>query len=102
MKQVVLNNRSGNYEVLDLPQPVLQPERLLVRTHFSLLSSGTERAAISFAGNNLLQKEASRPEVARQVFDKIQREGLTTTIAAVKNRLAQPQDLGYSSAGRVL
>jgi predicted dehydrogenase len=72
-----------------------------VRTAASLVSAGTERMLVEFAGKNLLGKARSRPDLARQVLDKARREGVLTTLEAAFNRLDQPFALGYSSAGTI-
>ena len=87
MKQVVQEISSGNTIVLDVPVPSPQPGMALVRTAASLVSVGTERALVEFAGKSLLGKARSRPDLVKQVIEKVQREGLLTTFDAVQNRL---------------
>ncbi|MCI0518960.1 MAG: bi-domain-containing oxidoreductase [Chloroflexi bacterium] len=99
MKQVLQNLRSGATEVAETPIPTPREGMLLVRTAASLVSAGTERMVVEFAGKSLLGKARSRPDLARQVLDKARREGLLTTLEAAFNRLDQPMPLGYSSAG---
>jgi predicted dehydrogenase/threonine dehydrogenase-like Zn-dependent dehydrogenase len=72
-----------------------------VRTAASLLSAGTERMLVEFAGKSLIGKARSRPDLVRQAIDKARREGLLTTLESAFNRLDQPMPLGYSSAGTV-
>jgi predicted dehydrogenase/threonine dehydrogenase-like Zn-dependent dehydrogenase len=43
-----------------------------------------------------------RPDLVREVLNKIGRDGLLPTISAVRSRLDQPLGLGYSSAGIVV
>ncbi len=102
MKQVIQNFRSGELEVADVPTPVCRPNGMLVRTAASLISAGTERTVVDFAEKSLLQKARSRPDLVRQVLDKMSREGVVSTVEAVLNRLDQPLALGYSSAGTVV
>lgn len=99
MKQVVQNVRKGETSILDVPVPQVLPGTALIRTVASLVSVGTERALVEFAGKTLLGKARSRPDLVRQVMEKARREGLLTTFDAVQNRLEQPLPLGYSSAG---
>ncbi|TEU01440.1 MAG: zinc-binding alcohol dehydrogenase, partial [Anaerolineales bacterium] len=101
MKQVVQDVRKGETSVLDVPVPQVMPGTALVRTVASLVSVGTERALVEFAGKTLLGKARSRPDLVRQVLEKARREGLLTTFDAVQNRLDQPLPLGYSSAGMI-
>jgi predicted dehydrogenase/threonine dehydrogenase-like Zn-dependent dehydrogenase len=102
LKQVIQHFRSGELEVADVPTPVCRPNGVLVRTAASLISAGTERTVVDFAEKNLLQKARSRPDLVRQVLDKVSREGVVSTVEAVLNRLDQPLALGYSSAGTVV
>lgn len=99
MKQVVQDIRSGETKLVDVPVPAVKRRTALVRNRASLVSAGTERALVEFAGKSLVRKAKSRPDLVRQVLDKARREGLLTTIDAVMNRLDQPLALGYSSAG---
>jgi predicted dehydrogenase/threonine dehydrogenase-like Zn-dependent dehydrogenase len=102
MKQVIQDVRSGKTSVTEVPVPVPAPGMALVRTAASLVSAGTERAVVEFAAKTLLGKARSRPDLVRQVLEKVRREGLMTTFEAVQNRLDQPMPLGYSSAGTVV
>jgi len=102
MKQVLQNLRSGETMVIEVPAPTPQAGEVLVRTAASLLSAGTERMVVEFAGKSLVGKARSRPDQVRQVMDKARREGLLATFEAVMNRLDQPMALGYSSAGTVI
>jgi predicted dehydrogenase len=102
MKQVVQDIRNGKTEVIDVPAPTVMDGAVLVRTAASVVSAGTERTLAAFAGKTLAGKAAERPDLVRQVIDKVRREGLLTTIEAVQNRLDQPMPLGYSSAGVIV
>ena len=50
MKQVAQNYRSGELTVLDVPAPACKPGGVLVRSLFSLISTGTEMMKVSEAG----------------------------------------------------
>jgi len=99
MKQLLQNLRSGETLVTEVPVPTPQPGTVLVRTAASLVSAGTERMVVEFAEKSLAAKARSRPDLARQLWDKGKREGWLSTIDAAFNRLDQPMPLGYSSAG---
>jgi predicted dehydrogenase/threonine dehydrogenase-like Zn-dependent dehydrogenase len=101
VKQVLQDARTGDIAVTDVPAPQLLPGCVLVRVAASLVSAGTERAASEFAGKSLLQKARSRPDLVRQVWDKVQRDGVIAAIGAVRSRLGAPLSPGYSSAGTV-
>jgi predicted dehydrogenase/threonine dehydrogenase-like Zn-dependent dehydrogenase len=102
MKQVFQDARSAEITVVEVPAPKLLAGCVLVRTAASLVSAGTERASSEFAGKNLLQKARMRPDLVREVLNKVSRDGLLTTISTVRSRLSQPSALGYSSAGTVV
>ena len=102
MRQVLQDARNGEITVADVPAPKLLAGCILVRTAASLLSVGTERASSEFASKNLAQKARMRPDLVREVLNKIGRDGLIATVSAVRSRLDQPTALGYSSAGTVL
>jgi predicted dehydrogenase/threonine dehydrogenase-like Zn-dependent dehydrogenase len=102
MKQVLQQVSGGDIEVVDVPAPKLLPNGVLVRTAASLVSVGTERASSEFARKNLLQKAKMRPDLVREVWNKVRRDGLLSTVAAVRSRMDQPSAPGYSSAGTVV
>jgi predicted dehydrogenase/threonine dehydrogenase-like Zn-dependent dehydrogenase len=101
MKQVLQNMRSGNTMVNETPIPQVRPKTALVQTAVSLVSAGTERMLVDFAGKNLIEKARSRPDLAKQVLDKAKREGLLPTVQSALNRLDLPMSLGYSSSGTI-
>jgi len=101
MKQIIQNLRSGETTLLEVPVPKPGPGMALVRTSASLVSVGTERMLVDFASKSILGKARSRPDLVLQTLNKARREGLLSTLEAVKNRLDQPLLLGYSSAGTI-
>ncbi|HVM94254.1 MAG TPA: bi-domain-containing oxidoreductase [Terriglobales bacterium] len=102
MKQLLQDARSGELTVTEVPVPQLLPGCVLVRTAVSLVSAGTERASAEFARKGLVAKAKARPDLVRDVVAKIQRDGVAATVGTVRSRLAQPQAIGYSSAGKVV
>lgn len=65
MLQLVQDLRSGEVEVVDLPDPSPRAGRVLVATRFSVISPGTEQALSRIAGKNLVGKHSialTRPE----------------------------------------
>jgi predicted dehydrogenase/threonine dehydrogenase-like Zn-dependent dehydrogenase len=102
MKQVLQHARTGEITVAEVPVPQLLPGCVLVRIAASLVSAGTERAASEFAGKNLLQKAQARPDLVRDVINKVRRGGILAAVQTVRNRLDLPLTVGYSSAGTVM
>jgi predicted dehydrogenase len=102
VKQLVQDFKTGEIAVIDVPPPAIARGFLLVRNAFSLVSAGTERATVELAQQSLLGKARSRPDLAKQVFDTLKREGIGATVRKVQSRLDQWKALGYSSAGTVV
>src|SRR5579872_693587 len=102
MKQLFQSVRTGEVCLTEIPPPQLTSGAVLVRNYASVLSAGTERNLAEFAGKNILQKAAARPDLMKQVLNKARREGLASAFDAVQSRLNEPAPLGYSSAGVVL
>lgn len=102
MKQITLRLRNGAIDVLEVPEPVLTPETVLVDVRASLLSAGTERTKIQAGKRSLIGKARSRPDQVAQVIEKARNDGVAETFRAVRARLDQPSVLGYSAAGVVL
>lgn len=102
MKQLLQDLRAKKPHLAEVPIPTPQPGMALVRTAASLVSAGTERALVEFAGKSLLGKARSRPDLLRQVLDKARREGLFNAASAALGRLGEAMPLGYSSAGSIV
>ena len=102
MKQVVQNARNGQVRVLDVPAPTPARGRVLVRVQASVVSVGSERAALAFGRRSMLQEARARPDLVRQVVQKAKRDGMRSAYSAATNRLDEPQPLGYACAGTVL
>ncbi len=102
MKQLLQDARTGELKFAEVPAPQLLPGCVLVRVAASMVSAGTERASAEFAGKSLLAKAKARPDLVRDVLAKLRRDGLASTVQAVRSRLDQPQSVGYSSAGVVI
>lgn len=102
MKQVLQNRKSGRVVVGEVPVPVVQAGRVLVRTAASLISAGTERASVESARKSLVQEARERPDLVKAVIDRARSEGLRNTFNAVLGKLASSQALGYSAAGIVI
>src|SRR6202045_382454 len=102
MKQLLQQGSGGEIEVVDVPAPKLLAGCVLVCTAASLVSVGTERASSEFARKNLLQKARMRADLVREVLNKVRRDGVMSTLAAVRSRMDQPSAPGYSSAGTVI
>jgi predicted dehydrogenase/threonine dehydrogenase-like Zn-dependent dehydrogenase len=101
MKQVALSYKSGELQVLDVPLPTCRPGGVLVRSLFSLISTGTEMMKVTEANLSLIGKARARPDQVRKLIDNASRQGLRSTYAKAMNRLDSYTPLGYSVAGIV-
>src|SRR5437868_352946 len=101
MKQSLQRSRSGIVSVHEVPSPSLKPGHVLVRTAASLISAGTEKHVVDSGKKSLLSKAKERPDLVKQVIDRVKTAGLVNTYAAVQAKLDSTTALGYSAAGIV-
>jgi predicted dehydrogenase/threonine dehydrogenase-like Zn-dependent dehydrogenase len=102
VKQLVQNIRTGQSIVQDVPAPGVSRGSVLIRVAASLVSAGTERMIVDFARKNILEKARARPDLVRQTFEKMSRDGVLATLETVQNKLDQPMPVGYSVSGEVI
>jgi predicted dehydrogenase/threonine dehydrogenase-like Zn-dependent dehydrogenase len=102
MRQMIQNFRTGKLQVEEVPIPHLKDYGVLVKNHYSLVSAGTEKAVIEFAKQSLAGKAKRRPDLVKEVLNKIKTEGILSTYKAALNRLDTPLPLGYSCAGEII
>jgi predicted dehydrogenase/threonine dehydrogenase-like Zn-dependent dehydrogenase len=102
MLQVAQNYRSGELTVLDAPEPACKPGGVLVRSLYSLISTGTEMMKISEARLSLLGKARARPDQVRKLVDSVAQQGVVATYQKAMNRLDSYTPLGYSLCGVVV
>lgn len=102
MKQIIQHLNSGETALVEVPMPMVQEGHLLIRSHASLVSAGTEKMLVDFGRANWINKARMQPERVRTVLNKIKTDGLRPTIDAVKSKLGRPIPLGYSNAGVVM
>jgi predicted dehydrogenase len=101
MKQIAQNYKSGELTVLDVPAPTCRPGGIVVRSLFSLISTGTEMMKVSEASMSMVGMARARPDQVRKVLDQVQQQGVVTTYKKVMNKLDSYTPLGYSLCGVV-
>lgn len=101
MRQILQDIRSGTITIQEVPVPAVRAGHLVIETRVSLISAGTERMLLKFGKAGWLEKIRQQPEKVRQVLNKIQTDGLLSTLAAVRSKLDEPITLGYCNAGVV-
>ncbi|MFD7708284.1 bi-domain-containing oxidoreductase [Streptomyces sp. NPDC059786] len=101
MKQVVQNYKSGELTLLDVPVPGCKPDGVLVRSAYSLISTGTELMKVSEAGMSMVGKARSRPDQVAKVMQSVATNGVGATYRKVMGKLDSYTPLGYSLCGVV-
>ncbi|MER7245377.1 bi-domain-containing oxidoreductase [Kribbella sp. NPDC000426] len=102
MKQVAQNYKSGELAVLDVPPPTCAPGGVLIRSLYSLISTGTELMKVGEAKLSLVGKAKARPDQVRKVLDSVAQQGALNTYKKVMNKLDSYTPLGYSLCGVVV
>ena len=102
MKQILQHLKTWEMELAELPCPRPGSGQVLIRTHASVISAGTERMLVEFSKANLIQKARQQPDKVKQVLDKMKTDGIMPTIDAVFRKLDEPLPLGYCNAGVVI
>ena len=102
MKQLIQSFKTGELGLFDVPAPICQDNGALVQTTVSLVSAGTEKMLVDFAKKSMLAKAKDRPDLVKQVVDKMKKEGVKNTLEKVFTKLDTPIPLGYSLAGKVI
>jgi predicted dehydrogenase/threonine dehydrogenase-like Zn-dependent dehydrogenase len=102
MKQLLQNLKTGEGVVADVPAPVAQRGRVIVRAAASLVSVGTERAFVELGRKSLVGKAKERPDLVRKVVEKVRSEGLFDALQTVREKLDESHALGYSASGIIV
>ncbi len=102
MKQIIQDLKSGKTILEEVPVPRVGSGKVLIKTHRSLVSLGTEKMLVSFGQANLLDKARQQPEKVKEVLNKMKTDGIQPTVEAVFRKLGTPLPLGYSQAGEVV
>lgn len=101
MKQILQDMAKGGTTIIDSPSPNVKKNHVLIDTSKTLISVGTERMLVDFGKANLIDKARSQPDKVKMVLEKVQTDGLMTTVDAVRSKLSQPIPLGYCNVGVV-
>lgn len=101
MKQILQDMAKGGSAIVEAPAPQVTKNHVVINTTRTLISAGTERMLVDFGKANLIDKARSQPDKVKMVLEKVQTDGLMTTVDAVKSKLAQPLPLGYCNVGVV-
>lgn len=101
MKQLVVEKNNPDPILLETPIPRPGPGEVLIKNHYSVVSSGTELAAIEGANTTVGEKLQSSSNIEKGL-DLLKNEGVKAVWNAVFPKNLIPLQLGYSSAGEVV
>jgi len=102
MLQVAQNYKSGELCVLVVPPPACRPGGVVVRSLYSLISTGTEMMKVTEASMSLVGKARARPDQVRKLVDSVSQQGVRSTYTKAMTKLDSYTPLGYSLCGEVV
>lgn len=102
MKQVTQNYKTGRISLEEVGAPALKPGGVLVRTRYSVISTGTESMKVREGRLSYLGKARARPDQLRKVVDAVRQQGVGAAYRKVMSKLDSLTPLGYSTAGEVI
>ena len=62
MKQILQSLKTGKTEISEVPLPAVHDREVLVQTHNSLVSAGTERMLVEFGKAGWIEKAKQQPD----------------------------------------
>jgi predicted dehydrogenase/threonine dehydrogenase-like Zn-dependent dehydrogenase len=95
-------DRRGRVVVLDLPEPHLGADQVLVHGRYSLISSGTESTTLAKTPAELAKQTLSDPWMRNVVKQTVFSSGMSQTARRIWHEMITPREIGYSGAGVVL
>lgn len=100
MKQVLI--KQGRAIVEDIPAPVVDAGKVLVRVDHSCISVGTEMSGVKASAQPLWKRALSQPGKIKKAWKMIETHGLSRLHSVVQGKLSAAVATGYSAAGTVL
>ncbi len=93
---------AGKARLFTTDIPLLGEKEILVRVHYSFISSGTEYATLTSSGKNLYQKFTTNiTNNTSKIIGSLKENGLAGTTSLIKNAMTQVIPVGYSCSGVV-
>jgi len=102
MQQLTQKLKNGKMDIIESPIPSLQKGQILIKTHYSLISAGTEGSTVKAARKGYIGKAKERPQQVMQVIDTLKTQGPVQTYRAVMKKLDSYSPLGYSASGEII
>lgn len=100
MRQLVV--RRGKPVVAEVPAPLVERGAVLVQVAFSLISTGTETAAVQRSGDSLVRQAIKDPTRIRKFTKLLSSDGISRALGEIQRRANHVTPLGYSCAGTVV
>lgn len=100
MKQVLI--KQGQAVVEDIPAPLVEPGKVLVRVDHSCISVGTEMSGVKASAQPLWKRVLAQPGKIKKAWQMIETHGLSRLHSVVQGKLSAAQPTGYSAAGTIL
>ena len=97
--------KNGRVVVEEIPGPVCPENGVLVQTAYSLISSGTERAALSGRSGDIGDEIRRAGGLAKKVMRRLSEGGVQATIRSIQDKISSSSlgiSMGYSASGVVV
>lgn len=100
MKQIIA--QEGVIKLINVPRPTPKTNEVLVKTQYSLISSGTELSGASATKHTVLKELLNNSEKRKKALQIFKQKGVTGIIDKKKRIKSSQLELGYSLCGRVV
>ncbi len=102
MKQIFMKKkikRRASLSTEDVPVPTCSPGTVILANRHSLISAGTETAAVKRDKKDMVVKALTQPEIRQTLKDMLIQDGIKKTADRVQFEMTKWTPLGYSGAG---
>jgi predicted dehydrogenase/threonine dehydrogenase-like Zn-dependent dehydrogenase len=100
MKQILIRN--GAAVIAEVPQPMIEPDEILVQVRVSCLSIGTEMSGVKLSAVPMWKRALNQPDNVKKVIDMAATYGISQAISTIREKKNLSNPTGYSSSGIVV
>lgn len=100
MKQILI--RSGAAIIAEVPQPMIEPDEILVQVRVSCLSIGTEMSGVKLSAVPMWKRALNQPDNVKKVINMAATHGISQAISTIREKKNLSNPTGYSSSGVVV
>jgi predicted dehydrogenase/threonine dehydrogenase-like Zn-dependent dehydrogenase len=93
--------KDGKPLLLDVPVPRAAGAAVVVESHATVVSVGTERMVLDFGRASWLERARKQPEKVLKAVEKVRTDGIAATVGVIRSHLDTPIATGYCQAGTV-